>query len=187
MGVTNLADDATISFSFANDLVARRLGLSRGAAQAKLRELCASGVVRSWKEPYSNSTDNFLKTGEWIQVEGPEERIEPSEWRSHEIDLRTDAHGCRYFVAVSKDDLAHWLDRQEGPDQQEPKKRAQWLREHAKRAVNALWPKGPPANLNNAQIVNEVGSWLDRDCKDQNVSKLNISPDTILRAAGRKQ
>src|SRR5262249_51569213 len=63
-----------------------------------------TGVVRSWKEPYS-------MVGRLPQGEGPREVIEPSEWGQRAIDLMTDADGCNYFVNVSNADLGHWLNR----------------------------------------------------------------------------
>jgi hypothetical protein len=93
-----MTDDDRLPFLFAAQEIERRLGLSPGAAEAKLRELCASGVVKSWKEPYS-------MVGREPQGEGPPERIEPSEWKSRELDLVTDADGCSYWVDVSKIDL----------------------------------------------------------------------------------
>jgi hypothetical protein len=62
-----------LDFYFAAQEVERCLGLSPGAAQAKLRELCASGVVRSW----------------WELPMGPPVQIKPSEWKSREVDLET--------------------------------------------------------------------------------------------------
>ena len=140
-----------------------KLGVSQGVAERTLRSLCASGDVRAIQGDYEDEPH----------------RIKPSEWGEPDMDD---------WVHVSVDDLEFWLAQQEGVDQQAPPaKRAQSQRAHAKRAIMSLWPKGIPTALNNAQIVSEVGNWLDRDCKDQNVPKLNISPDTILRAAGRKQ
>jgi hypothetical protein len=97
-----------IGFYFGEQLIVKRLGLSRGAAQAKLRELCAAGLVRSRKQPYSQSPDNFFEP----QIEGEWEPIQPCEWWSHQIDMMTDGDGCRYFVEVSDSDLSHWLDQQ---------------------------------------------------------------------------
>jgi hypothetical protein len=65
--------DDWVNFHEAAHDIERRLRTSPGEAQAKLRELCASGVVRSWKEPYS-----FVAREP--QGEGPPVLIEPSEW-----------------------------------------------------------------------------------------------------------
>jgi hypothetical protein len=93
-----------IAFLFAVREIERRLGLPPGAAESKLREWCASGDVRSWSRPYS-----------WVngrpQEEGDRERVEPSAWRSREIDLMIDSNGCEYFVEVSSVDLEHQLHR----------------------------------------------------------------------------
>jgi len=83
-----------------------KLGVSLGKAQSTLRQLCASGEVRSQKEPY-------VIVDHEAQGQAPPQRIEPSEWRQHEIDLMTDQDGCRYFVHVDKADFRYWLDHQE--------------------------------------------------------------------------
>jgi hypothetical protein len=95
-------DDDLLDFSLAAKLIQSRLTASLGAAEAKLREFCATGVVRSWKSPYS-------MVGFEPQGEGPQEMIEPSEWRHREIDLMTDKDGCHYFVDVSVSDLNYQL------------------------------------------------------------------------------
>jgi hypothetical protein len=100
-------------FFFAAQELAERFALSPGAAEAKLRELCASGVVQSWRQPYS-------MVGGKPQGEGPPERIEPSAWRTNEIDLMTDADGCNYFVDVSTVDLEAQL----GPAKRFPREAA---------------------------------------------------------------
>ena len=53
-------------------------------------------------------------------------------------------------------------------------------RDLAERAINALWPNGVPPELQNKKIEKRVGEHL----KQQGL--LQISRDTILRAAGRK-
>lgn len=98
-------EDDWLPFHSAVREIKRSLRMSQGAAQAKLRELCASGWVRSQKEPYSFD-------GLQPQGEGPPVLIEPSEWRQREIDLMTDSDGCNYWVNVSKTDLEHWLNQQ---------------------------------------------------------------------------
>jgi hypothetical protein len=100
-----MTEDDWLDFHSAVHEIELRLRMSPGAAQAKLRELCAIGAVRSQKEPHS------FVAGQ-PQGEGPPVRIEPSEWRQREIDLMTDSDGCKYWVDVSKTDLEHWLDQQ---------------------------------------------------------------------------
>jgi hypothetical protein len=46
-------DEPWLSFYTASQEIERRLGLSKGAAQKKLREACASGDPRSRKQPYA--------------------------------------------------------------------------------------------------------------------------------------
>ena len=56
-------DEDQTSFYSAAQEIERRFGLSPGAAQAKLRELCASGEVRSVKQPYSCSRNAYATYG----------------------------------------------------------------------------------------------------------------------------
>jgi hypothetical protein len=169
--------DDQLALLFAAQQIERSLGMSPGASQAKLRELCRSGEVRSWREPYS------MRNGE-PQGEGPPERIEPSEWRQREIDLMTDNDGCKFFVSVSKTDLEYWLkakqDHKAAPSRKRPK------RDLAEKAINDLWPNGIPKELLRKQIKKVVSNWITDYCKRKNIPKPIVSDDTILRAAGRK-
>jgi hypothetical protein len=101
------SDDDLLDFHYAVMGIRAKLGGSLGKAQSVLRQLCASGEVRSQKQPHNTSFRD-----EFIQWEGPPEDIEPSEWREREIDLMTDDNGCRYLVNVSKSDFRYWLDQQ---------------------------------------------------------------------------
>jgi hypothetical protein len=168
--------DDRLAFFFAAQEIERRLGFSPGAAQARLRELCASGVVRSWKEPYSI-------VGGQPEGEGPPELIEPSEWRVREVDLASDADGCMNFVNVSKIDFDHWLN---GHQASKSGGRSTPKRAWAKLAISKLWPDGIKKPVSNAQIENEVLDWLKGYWKRENRRSVEISRDTILRAAGRK-
>ena len=67
-------EEEWLDFHEAANEIKRSLRMSPGAAQARLREICASGGVRSQKEPYSFAARQ-------PQGEGPPVRIEPSEWR----------------------------------------------------------------------------------------------------------
>jgi hypothetical protein len=89
-----VSDDDRLAFFYAAQEIERRLGSSPGPAQAKLRELCSSGVVRSWKESY-------LIVDRQPQGQAPPELIEPSEWKSREIDLATDGNR-EYFNALHR-------------------------------------------------------------------------------------
>jgi hypothetical protein len=89
------------------------LGVSAGAAQTMLRDACASGEVRSQREPYNPVTG---------QGQAPPELIKPSEWAKDQVDLVIDADGCGYFVDVEEDDFRHWLDQQKLLPQDPPLK-----------------------------------------------------------------
>jgi hypothetical protein len=121
--------DDQLPFFFGAQQIERSLAISPGASQAKLRELCKSGEVRSWREPYS------MQGGE-PQGEGPRERIEPSLWRQREIDLMTDSDGCKFFVSVSKTDLDDWLDNN--------RKKAVGKRPLVRELLAAMYPDGVP-------------------------------------------
>jgi len=98
-------DEPWLSFYFAAQEIEERLGLSRGAAQAQLRQVCATGEVRSKKQPYTMVIFQ-------PKVEGPWEQITPGEWRLEEIDLMIDGAGRAYFVDVSERDFLFWLKQQ---------------------------------------------------------------------------
>ena len=102
------------------------------------------------------------------------EIIKPSEWVHNQIDLLLSWH---MTLTVNKEDLEYWL-KQQVSEPAEP--RSSQKRDQAREAVKALWPDGVPNNLLNKQIEKEIGDWLKAK------GQLEISRDTILRAAGRK-
>jgi hypothetical protein len=160
-------DEPWVIFDFARYQIQRHLDLSTGKAQRTLRELCASGDVRAIQyDLYDPDTDN--------------EHIKPSEWLKEEVDLRGQT------VGVSCWDVEHWLYSQNPIE--EPAKaegRTSKKRELVQQAIKALWPDGIP-EIPNTAIERQVGKWITDYCKQHNLSKLDISSDTILRAAGRK-
>jgi hypothetical protein len=119
-----------LSFYEATREIEGKLGVSPGKAQSMLRQACASGEVRSQKEPY-------VIVGHEPQGQAPSQRIEPSEWRERELDLTTDQTGCRYFVDVDEADFRYWLNQQKANNQ--PKRRATPKRNLADLAVETLW------------------------------------------------
>jgi hypothetical protein len=165
-----------ISFHWATHLIQTRRGLSTGKAQRTLRELCATGDIRSILyeiDEYLHETE-----GQLIATSEPY-KVKPSEWAEEALDFRD---GC--WVDVSEDDVTHWLDRQK-PTEAKAERRTSKKRELASQAIKALWPIGIP-EIPNAEIEKQVGNWITSYCKRNNLSKLDISSDTILRAAGRK-
>jgi hypothetical protein len=140
-----------LSFHSAAQEIERIKGVSRGKAQSILRQLCATGEVRSVKEPYSIVNNE-------PQGEGPPERIEPSEWRNRDIDLMTDSDGCRYLVDVSEADLRHWLGKPE-PKRQSPARK----RDIALEAINATFGNTILPNIPNSQIEKQAGEWLKQN------------------------
>jgi hypothetical protein len=114
--------DFAVHFDFAVQEIECCLGLSTGAAQARLRELCASGLVRSW----------------WARAPlmGPPSPIRPSEWKIEEVDLSTIFRGD---VVVSKTDLEQQIAGQkDSPRNAEIVK--QW-RKGLKPGENIPWKK----------------------------------------------
>jgi len=114
-----ISDDDWRNFHFAAKDIKAKLGVSLGKAQAMLRQACASGEVRSQKQPCT--TINVGTINEALQTEGPPERIEPSEWRNREIDLMIDANGCWHSVDVHRDDFGYWLNNQHQPKSEQGK------------------------------------------------------------------
>ena len=160
-----------LCFNIAANEIEQRVGVSGGVAMRMLRQACASGDVRSQRQPYSPATGID---------EGPPERIRPSDWTKREVDLECDVDGCKYFVDVDEDDFRYWLNSAIKSNAQKVTNRGSPKRRLAALAINKLWPGCIPSNLLNKQIVKAVGEWL----KQQDLAQ--VSPDTILRAAGRK-
>jgi hypothetical protein len=153
-------DETWIEFKWAAEIIRERLDLSPGAARQALRELCGGGHVRS------------------ILCAEEERAIDPGEWAKEALDLR-----CQ--VDVSMWDLAYSLDDPVEGDNAETDGRSSKKRELASQAIEALWPDGIP-EIPNGEIEKQVGNWITSYCKQNNTSRLEISRETILRAARRK-
>jgi hypothetical protein len=160
-----------LNFYFAANEIEQRLGVSGGMAMRMLRQACASGDVRSRRQPCNPATG---------VDEGPHEPVKPSDWTRGEVDLEFDAHGCGYFVDVDEADFRYWLNSATKNNAQKVTNRGSPKRRLAEHAIKKLWPGGIPSNLLNKQIEKEVADWL----KQQDLAQ--VSPDTILRAAGKK-
>jgi hypothetical protein len=76
-------------------------------------------------------------------------------------------------------DYRHWLNGATKNNAQRAS-RGSTKRKIAEQAINKLWSGGIPSSLLNKEIVKAVGEWL----KQQDLAQ--VSPDTILRAAGKK-
>jgi hypothetical protein len=95
-------DDDWITFIEAADNIAVRLNVSTGRSEVTLRDLCASGEVRSARVKYDGDGDPLeVKT------------VRPSEWRTTEVDLEvTGSPMDSLVIEVSEDDLEYWLGQQ---------------------------------------------------------------------------
>jgi hypothetical protein len=160
-----------LSFYIATNEVEQRLGVSGGVARRMLRDACASGDVRSQRQPYNPATGID---------EGPPEPVKPSDWSRGEVDLVREADGCKYSVDVDEADFQYWLNGATKNNAQKVTNRGSPKRRWAEQAINKLWPGGIPSNLLNKEIEKAVGDWL----KQQGLAQ--VSRETILRAAGRK-
>jgi hypothetical protein len=203
-------DDHWFNFYWIAEIIQEREGVSRGVAERTLRELCATGDVRSVR-------------CDAIEPEAIEpEIIRPSEWVKDQVDLVDD--GLEIFVSCG--DVQYWLDKQALAVGRQSKKIMfegsfqEWIAEQHKKAAAAasteeepgaeptsalvpirasrklgmartavkhLWPEGPPEALTNPQLEKQVGDWITAYCKKNNQPKPDIGRDTILRAAGRRQ
>ena len=160
-----------LSFYIAANEIEQRHGVSGGVAMRMLRDACASGDVRSQRQPYNPATGID---------EGPPEPVKPNDWRRDQVDLECDADGCRYFVDVDEADFRYWLNAATKNDAQKVTKRGTPKRRLAALAINKLWSGGIPSNVLNKEIEKAVGDWL----KQRGLAE--VSRETILRAAGRK-
>jgi hypothetical protein len=208
--------DYWFNFYWIAEIIQEREGVSRGVAERTLRELCATGDVRSIR------CDAIAEEPEEPEI------IKPSEWVKDQVDL-TDTD-VSIWICVSCGDVQYWLDKQalaagrpiekfwrqrrlqeflaefeqkqataeqEQAASTEPtsqpteptlvKARASRKQGLARTAIKHLWPEGLPEALTNPQIDKQVDDWITGYCKKNNVPKPDIGRDTILRAAGRRQ
>jgi hypothetical protein len=158
-----------LSFFTAVQEIRGHRGMTIGMAQRALRELCASGLVRSWKQPYS------MVRGE-PQGEGPPEPIEPVEWQTRQIDLMRAADGCSYWVEVSVSDLRGWLNQQPVRKGQRARKKALGKRPRIKLMLAERFPKGvPDPGYCNRQVLAKELCEIDPTLNP-------LDPDTLKTA-----
>ena len=153
-------DEDRIDFYFAAQEIERRFGLSPGEAQVKLREFCASGVVRSWKQPY-------LIEGCYVTrlPEEERERVLPSEWKIREVDLAPEVDGYGIFVDVSKVDLERQIGR--GPNRRD----AEIIRRLRER-------QRPGKNIGWKAFGDSIRKACDADCVERGFSDETIERKT---------
>ena len=168
-------------FHWAAERIKKTLGTSMGTANVRLRQLCASGEVRSIRYDHSDVDDVAETSESEEEFEGRAseipEHIKPAEWRADpELDLSRTAY---IMICVSEEDVKHWIKAQ-GPKEEETGGGPSHKRDLASQAVAALYPQGVPKSLGNKDIERAVAERMKAD---------GVTPphrDTILRAAGRK-
>lgn len=95
-------------------------------------------------------------------------------------------------ITLSEADLLNWLTRNRQPltpqKSTAPRKKSRNKQARAQEAIKALYGDGVPAAwlLPNSLLCRRVSEWIKEDCKKRGLLPLEISDDTILRAAGRK-
>jgi hypothetical protein len=138
-------EEQWLNFHDATKEVRKKLGVSVGKAQAMLREACASGDVRSQREPYDPATG---------QGQAPPERIKPMQWSEDNIDLLIDADGCAYFVDVDAEDFDYWLDNQ---SKRKTKDRARPMDALARSTIAKL---DLPDDMSTVEVHQRIGKEL---------------------------
>jgi hypothetical protein len=194
----NWRDEQWCNFYAMANEIRRCESVSRGVAERTLRELCATGDVRSIK---FNGEESMMDYPSDVEL------IRPSEWVKDQVDL---AVVEEIWVFVSEADAEYWLDQQAQAAGRPPMKHKrsyftpQEYKEAqaapipaigrtsrklalARTAIKHLWPQGPPQELTNPQIETQVDQWITNHCKKNNIPKPDIGRDTILRAADRRQ
>jgi hypothetical protein len=158
-----------IRFWEAVDEIKSRRGVSDGKAQSMLRQACASGEIRSEKEPYS-------VRGLQTRSEGPPEPIEPSEWRKHEIDVMTTLDGCRYWVKVDKADFEFWLNTLEfwlDAPAKPKRNKAPSQSALASEAVRAIWQELPD-HVHGSEMHRRGSEWIAKHHPEATLPSLSV-------------
>jgi hypothetical protein len=172
-----MVEPGWISFYTAAAEIERRFGGTYGYAQHRLRAAAAEGHLRAMKAPFEETS--------WRSKHPPTISILPFEKWDHMLAAEwAEWRGADdVIVMINEDDFRHWLDREPELQIAKPRTIKQRKRKQdiAKQAIDALWPDGIPDAIVNKEVIQKVGNWL----KANGASAL--SPDTILRAAGRKR
>jgi hypothetical protein len=154
----------------------KRFGVSQAESRKRLRLACADQEINSMKAPLDEA--NRLPIEFWT-------RIASREWREREVDYDgPDADGCAIEVMIWEADFRPWLNGQQAS--QSVTHRPSRKQDLAKLAIKELWPDGIGEVVTSKQIEKQVGDWLANYCKQENLLPMEISRDTILRAAARK-
>jgi hypothetical protein len=180
-------DETWFNFYWTAREIVKLEGVSLGVAQRTLRELCATGDVRSIK---SSVDEQPLES----------EIIKPSEWVKDQVDL---AEGIFTWIFVSREDVQCWLDNQAkaagrpireiwinwtkeaqrqsaSEEPTEPtsvvpvtsvKARTSRKLGLARTAIKDLWSGQPPEALTNPQIEKQVDDWITAYCKKTNQAR----------------
>jgi hypothetical protein len=190
----NWRDEEWCNFYVMAEEIQRCEGVSRGVAERTLRELCATGDVRSIKFNGENAMNEYPSDAELIR---------PSEWVKDQVDL---AVGDEIWVFVSEADAEYWLDKQAQAAGRPPLKHKHTIREWveasasgdkqtaqepssapipatsrisrkqamARTAISHLWQGRPPEELTNPQVEQQVGQWVKVHCKKNNLPEPDI-------------
>jgi hypothetical protein len=163
-------EEEWITFYDASHEVEQTFGISRAAAQKRLRQACADQLITSRKAPYEKDA-GLYPTEFWSPVA-------PGEWRQREVDYDgPDKDGCEIVVMLREADYRHWLSGLSGTRSVPNRSPKQDL---VKRIIKDIWPDAIPPGILNKQIEKQVSDRLEQQ------GHPHISRDTILRAAGRK-
>jgi hypothetical protein len=152
-------DEDWRDFWIAADELRSHLGMSRGAAQAKLRSLCAM-----------EDADNAVRSIRCLRLVNSDrefadepELIKPSEWAAGQPDLADDPAGGDFWcIWVSEEDFRHWLTTQSAPapeiEPQAPRRQAAGKRPLVKDLLARLHPNGvpDPARCNRKMLRREL-------------------------------
>jgi hypothetical protein len=148
-----------------------------------LRQACRDEKIRSLKAPYEGQGEeqSQLPFEFWT-------RVAPREWREREVDYDgPDQHGCPIQVMLNEADFDYWKKHLQPSNHPPQLKRSAPQRDFAHKAILAIWNGTPPKDASNPEVIRQVTEWIANECKRLSMRQRNMSPDTILRAAGRKK
>jgi hypothetical protein len=164
---------------------AKLSGVSIGAAKMKIIEACHAGDIRTCWYGYYRGGSPAIARHEWAGADIDYE---------NEVLIPANNGQRKRGVSLNTSDYEAWRTLQTTttvlpePATSTARAAAQNKRTRAKQAITALWPAGAPpaAALPPGVLCAKVSDWLKADCETHHLPRLDISDDTILRAAGRK-
>jgi hypothetical protein len=185
-----LPNPDSLSLSEAATLVRERCDCSNGKAKEALRRAGLGGRLEAGGSiPLSAHPNPDVRARHSARRR---EALKPADWDNN-IDWIAGTVGPYSSVLIVRASIEAWLGTEPPAAQVKPiesrRKGSSHKKDRAAQAIKDLWPQGvpDPKYLPNSELCRTVSNRIAEDDRQQGLRPINISDDTILRAAGRQR